>query len=103
MIQWLGVLVAVLGLAYTGFKDYQKGDIKRPQLTKTVYRRHYCLMAYEPNVYKVFYQHENGQWYDYAPQQRRYPSTPQRNQDQSQKAVGVAYGTSGGSSGHVIR
>lgn len=103
MIQWLGVLVAVLGLAYTGFKDYQKGDIKIPQLTKPVYPIQYCLMAYDPNVDKVFYQHENGQWYDYAPQQRRYPSTPQRNQDQGQKAVGVAYGTSGGSSGHIIR
>jgi len=103
MIQWLGVLVAVLGLAYTGFKDYQKGDIKIPQLTKPVYPIQYCLMAYDPNVDKVFYQHENGQWYDYAPQQRRYPSTQEHYQNQNQKALGVAYGTSGGSSGHVIR
>jgi len=110
MLQWIGVLVAVLGLAYNGLKDFQKGEIKLPnlqqqetKLTKPVYPVQYCLMAYDPNVDKVFYQHENGQWYDYAPQQRRYPSTQEHYQNQDQKAVGVAYGTSGGSSGHVIR
>jgi hypothetical protein len=95
MIQWIGVLVAVLGLAYNGLKDYQKGDIKIPQLTKPVYPIQYCLMAYDPNVDKVFYQHENGQWYDYAPQQRRYQSTPQHNQDQGQKALASSYGPQG--------
>jgi len=80
MIQWIGVLVAVLGLAYNGLKDYQKGDIKIPQLTKPVYPIQYCLMAYDPNVDKVFYQHENGQWYDYAPQQRRYTASPEVRQ-----------------------
>ena len=76
MIQWIGVLVAVLGLAYNGLKDFQTGQIKlpvlekkEPELTKPVYPVQYCLMAYDPNVDKVFYQHENGQWYDY--QQRR--------------------------------
>jgi len=34
MIQWIGVFVTVLGLAYTGFKDYQKGDIKIPTIQK---------------------------------------------------------------------
>jgi len=29
-------------------------------------------MAYDPNVNKVFYQHENGQWYDFPPEQRKY-------------------------------
>ena len=110
MLQWIGVLVAVLGLAYNGLKDFQKGEIKLPvlqkeetELTKPVYPIQYCLMAYDPNVDKVFYQHENGQWYEYAPPQRRYPSTQTNNQNQNQKALGVAYGTPGGSGGHVIR
>jgi hypothetical protein len=34
-------------------------------------------LAYDPNLDKVFYLHENGQWHDYAPQQRRYQTTPQ--------------------------
>ncbi len=89
MIQWIGIIVAVLGLAYNGIKDYQKGDIKIPQLTKQVYPVQYCLMAYDPNIDKVFYQHENGQWHDYPPQQRRYSSTPQRYQTQGQEALGV--------------
>ena len=103
MIQWVGVLITLLGLAYTGLKDYQKGDIKFPPmpqkqvLTKVVYPVQYCLMAYDPNVDKVFYLHENGIWHEYAPEQRRYPTTPQRNQTQGQEAVGSSYGTQGAS------
>jgi hypothetical protein len=80
MIQWVGILIALVGLAYTGVKDYQKGDIKFPKLPtgqKIVYPIQYCLMAYDPNVDKVFYRHENGIWYDYPPQQRRYSSSTQ--------------------------
>ena len=103
MIQWIGIVIAVLGLAYNGVKDYQKGDIKLPKLpqkqvlTKPVYPIQYCLMAYDPNLDKVFFLHENGLWYDYAPPQRRYSTQtqPQQNQTQGQATVGVAYGTSG--------
>ena len=94
MIQWLGVLIAVAGFLYTGVKDYQKGDIKLPSLpqkqvlTKPVYPVQYCLMAYDPNVKKVFYLHENGQWHDFPPQIREY-------QDQNQEALGIANGPQG--------
>jgi hypothetical protein len=110
MIQWVGILIAILGLAYNGVKDYQKGDIKIPNLpqkqvlTKPVYPVQYCLMAYDPNIDKVFYLHENGQWYDYAPQQRRYETTPtQHSQAQGQASVANAYGTQGRSERHYIR
>ena len=104
MIQWIGVFIALLGLAYNGVKDYQKGEIKFPKiqekkvLTKVVYPVQYCLMAYDPNVDKVFYLHENGIWYDYAPQQRRYPpqaEPQQQNQTQGQEALGGSYRSSG--------
>lgn len=94
MIQWIGILLAVIGLAYNGVKDYQKGEIKLPPLpqktvlTKPVYPIQYCLMAYDPNLDKVFYQHENGTWYDSPPQIRKY-------QDQSQEELGTVNGTSG--------
>jgi hypothetical protein len=76
MIQWIGVFITILGLVYTGFKDVQNGVIKIPSvssqgLTKEKYPIQYCLMAYDPNTNRVYYQHENGQWYDYAPQLRR--------------------------------
>lgn len=109
MIQWIGVLIAVLGFAYNGIKDYQKGEIKLPvlqetkELTRPVYPVQYCLMVYDPNVDKVFYQHENGQWHDYPPQQRRYSSSPEHNQDQGKKALASGYGTQGGSFGHYVR
>ena len=98
MIQWIGVIIAILGFAYNGVKDYQKGEIKLPELphkeelTKPVYPVQYCLMAYDPNLRKVFYQHENGQWYDFPPKIREYP-------DQSQEALGNPHGTQG-VSGH---
>jgi uncharacterized membrane protein len=82
-MQWVGIILAIFGFAYNGLKDYQRGEIqiptieKKEDLTKTVYPIQYCLMAYDPNLDKVFYQHENGIWYDYPPQQRRYPPTPQ--------------------------
>jgi hypothetical protein len=108
MIQWIGVLIALLGFAYTGVKDYQKGDIKIPQVKKALtpikYPVQYCLMAYDPNLDKVFYLHENGQWHDYAPQQRRYASTtqPQHYQNQESYALGDASGASG-ASGYRVR
>ena len=92
VIQWIGVAIALLGFVWNGVKDYQKGEIKLPTLpqkevlTKPVYPVQYCLMAYDPNVDKVFYQHENGQWYDYPPPLRKY-------QNQSQEALGTANGT----------
>lgn len=96
MIQWIGVFIAILGLAYNGLKDYQKGEIKLPELqqkielTKPVYPVQYCLMAYDPNVKKVFYQHENGIWYDFPPKIREYP-------DQNQEALGNPNGSQGAS------
>ena len=106
MIQWVGVLFTLLGLVYTGVKDYQKGDIKIPDikkhLTPVKYPVQYCLMAYDPNLDKVFYLHENGQWHDYAPQQRRCSATPQHYQGQGSQAVGSTTGTQG-TSGYVVR
>ena len=101
VIQWIGILIAVLGLAYNGVKDYQKGDIKLPEIKKPLtvvkYPVQYCLMAYDPNLDKVFYLHENGQWYDFPPEQRRYSTTPQvrQSQNQGQAALGTVNGSQG--------
>jgi hypothetical protein len=107
MIQWIGVLFTLLGLVYTGVKDYQKGDIKIPQIQKPLtpvkYPIQYCLMAYDPNLDKVFYLHENGQWFDYAPQQRRYSASPQHHQTQNPQAVGNQQGAYGTSNGYYVR
>ena len=98
MIQWVGILLTVAGLIYTGVKDYQKGDIKIPtvqkHLTPVKYPIQYCLMAYDPNLDKVLYLHENGLWYDYAPEQRRYAASPQvrDGQGEGQGPVGSGYG-----------
>lgn len=101
MIQWIGAVIALLGLVYNGVKDYQKGDIQIPKIQKPLtvekYPIQYCLMAYDPNLDKVFYLHENGQWYDYAPEQRRYAASPEirQYQGQGQTGVGNVYGSPG--------
>ena len=80
MVQWLTVVLALLGFAYNGYKDYANGSLKPVQTgntTKIQYPIQYCLMAYDPNIDKVFYRHDNGQWYDYPPEQRRYSSSSQ--------------------------
>lgn len=108
MLQWVGMIIALIGLAYNGVKDYQKGEIKIPmvqqktELTKPVYPIQYCLMAYDPNTNQVHYQHEDGKWYDYAPEQRRYASSSQHYQTQGYQAVGSAAGTQG-TSRYVVR
>ena len=109
MVQWVTVVLALLGFAYNGYKDYSNGNLKvlttSDNSVKTNYPIQYCVMAYDPNLDKVFYQHENGQWHDYPPQQRRYatPSQPQRNQNQGETTLGVEYWASGGSGQHVVR
>jgi hypothetical protein len=103
MIQWIGVAIALVGFLWNSVKDYQKGEIKLPvlqekqELTKTNHPIQYCLMAYDPNIDRIFYLHENGQWYDYPPEQRRYASSPQirQGQNQGQAPVGTGYGSQG--------
>jgi hypothetical protein len=99
MVQWITVVLALLGFAYNGYKDYANGNLqpltKQEDSVKTNYPIQYCLMAYDPNSDKVYYQHENGTWYDHPPQQRRYSSTPKHSQNQGQETLGVAYGTPG--------
>ena len=99
MVQWITVVLALLGFAYNGYKDYTSGNLKvltkENDSVKTNYPIQYCLMAYDPNTDKVYYQHENGTWYDYPPQQRRYKTTPQRSKDQESYALGNASGSSG--------
>jgi hypothetical protein len=84
MLQWIGVAIAVIGLIYGGVKDIQNGNLKipyyttnnqtmqaKPQTQRFAYQ--YCLMCYDPNIEKVFYQHADGSWRDYPPQQQKIP------------------------------
>jgi len=110
MIQWIGILFTFLGLVYTGVKDYQKGEIQLPKvsqqqgLTKPIYPIQYCLVAYDPNLNKFFYLHENGLWYEQPPELRRYETTAtQYNQAQNQTPVSSGNGAQGGSRGYLVR
>lgn len=77
MIQWIGVAIALVGFIWNGVKDYQKGEIKIPYTNQTTqpvrFAYQYCLMCYDPNVEKVYYQWADGSWRDYAPPQQKIP------------------------------
>jgi hypothetical protein len=92
MMQLITVILAILGFAYNGYKDYTSGNLRvltnSNNGVKTNYPVQYCLMVYDPNIDKVYYQHEDGKFYDYPPQQRRYEATPQRGQGQESYALG---------------
>lgn len=97
-MQYVGIILTIIGLAWAGFKDIQSGTVQiwpePPEpLTEEIWPVQYCLMAYDPNADRVWYQHENGQWYDYPPQQRRRPAKTQvrpQNQGQGQTYLGTA-------------
>ena len=89
VIQWITVVLALAGFVYNGYKDYSNGLIKpltnNTQGVESKKPIQYCLMAYDPNIDRIFYQHENGQWYDQPPQIRKHS-------DQSQEALGTGNG-----------
>lgn len=77
ILQWIGAIVAVLGFVWTGVKDYKRGDLQLPNIVKShvshqQYPIQYCVMAYDPNTNLVWYQHEDGKWYNQAPPLRTY-------------------------------
>ena len=80
IMQYIGIIIAALGLIYGGIRDYQNGTIKIPQFiqttktaqkSQTTYPLQYCQMCYDPNLDKVYYLHENGVWYDFPPAQKK--------------------------------
>ena len=83
MVQIVSVAIAIFGIIYGVAKDYQNGTIKIPytsqtsQTTETAqpprFMYQYCLMCYDPNIEKVYYQHADGSWRDYPPQQQKIP------------------------------
>lgn len=92
MVQWIPIVLALLGFVYNGYKDYSNGTIKplttNVQEVESKKPIQYCLMAYDPNVDRIFYQHENGQWYDQPPQIRKHS-------DQSEETLGTLNRTQG--------
>lgn len=94
MVQWVTIVLGVLGLIYNGYKDYSNGQIKSPltiQNQTVEYKQQpivYWQVAFDPNTGKLYHLGKDGKWYDQPPQVREY-------QDQNQEALGTGYGTQG--------
>lgn len=94
MVQWVTIVLGILGLVYNGYKDYSNGQIKVPLTTQnqTVESKPimYWQVAFDPNTGKMYHLHKDGKWYDQPPQVREY-------QNQNQEALGVGNWTQGAS------
>jgi hypothetical protein len=95
MIQWVTIVIGVIGLIYNGYKDYSTGQIKSPltiqqQQVESKPRMPimYWQVAFDPNTGKLYHLNRDGKWYDGPPQVREY-------QNQSQEALGTVNGSPG--------
>lgn len=92
MVQWVTIVLGILGLVYNGYKDYSNGQIKAPLTTQnqTVESKPimYWQVAFDPNTGKMYHLHKDGKWYDQPPQIREYSN-------QNQEALGVGNWTQG--------
>jgi hypothetical protein len=89
MVQWVTILLGVLGLVYNGYKDYSSGQIKAPLTvqnqsveSKVQQPIMYWQVAFDPNTGKMYHLHKDGKWYDQPPQVREH-------QNQNQEALGT--------------
>ena len=89
MVQWVTILLGVLGLVYNGYKDYSSGQIKAPLTvqnqsveSKAQQPIMYWQVAFDPNTGKMYHLHKDGKWYDQPPQVREH-------QNQNQEALGT--------------
>jgi len=96
MVQWVTIVLGVLGLIYNGYKDYSNGQIKSPltiQNQTVEYQQQpivYWQVAFDPNTGKMYHLHQDGKWYDSPPQVREY-------QNQNQEAMGTLNWSQGAS------
>lgn len=67
MLQWIGIALTIVGLAMNGFKQLQ--NMQPVQNVQQVQRFQYATIniAYDHATGKHFFQHPNGQWYDFPP------------------------------------
>lgn len=87
MINWAGVAVAVLSLAYTGFRDFSRQNQLTSPIPQVQYVQQpqqqivYYYLAYDPNTGRWYY-NQNGLWYEQqtTPNQTQYQAPIQAPQ-----------------------
>jgi hypothetical protein len=100
MPQWVAIALFLAGLGIDRYQKFKNQPLTQPNNSVNYNQQYpiqYCLMAYDPNTNKVWYQHENGTWYEQAPPIRIY------NQNQPQASLGNEQRSQGRSSGYYVR
>jgi len=72
VIQWIGVILTIVGLAINGYKEYNTNNnsvVKENSTTNTANRYQYLniVVAYDCVNKTHLFQHLDGKWYSYPP------------------------------------
>jgi hypothetical protein len=71
MVQWIGIGLTVIGMAYTGWRQLQMPQLTSPPI---VVQSPLPIMtwqvAFDPNSGKLYHLHPDGKWYEQVPQIR---------------------------------
>lgn len=90
MVQWIGVGLTLIGMAYTGWRQFQPPQlISPPVVVQSPLPVMTWQVAFDPNSGKLYHLHPDGKWYEQVPQIRAdqtQPSPPVGNWQGSQSA-----------------
>lgn len=77
MVQWIGVGLTLIGMAYTGWRQFQPPQlISPPVVVQSSLPVMTWQVAFDPNSGKLYHLHPDGKWYEQVPQvygQTQYP------------------------------
>lgn len=98
MVQWIGIGLTIVGMAYNGWRQYQQMPMLPPQV---IIQESYVQprpqpivtwqVAYDPNCGKLYHLHPDGKWYEQVPQvygQTQYPPAVGTAQGAQQPQIG---------------
>lgn len=79
MIQWIGIGLTIVGMAYNGWRQYQQMPMLPPQvIVQESYAQPQPIMtwqvAFNPNSGKLYHLHPDGKWHEQVPQIRTNPT-----------------------------
>ena len=75
MIQWIGIGLTIVGMAYTGWRQFQPPQlISQPVVVQSPLPVMTWQVAFDPNSGKLYHLHPDGKWYEQVPQIRTDPT-----------------------------
>jgi hypothetical protein len=67
MLQWIGIALTIVGLAFNGYKQFHTTQPVQNQQQVQRFQYTTINIAYDHATGKHFFQHPDGQWYGFPP------------------------------------